>query len=380
MDEFKREDLRELIDNGSWPSVSIYMPMSRVEDVRQNHIRFKNLVRKSQKGLAEYEYKDAEKFLEKAYKVVEDQSFWIDRSDGLAMFISRDLFKLYRLTHSFEELFVIGERFHLKPMISVASSNSRFYLLAAGQNEVRLFQCTRDNVEKIESEDMPKSAEDTFKYDDPRRQLQFHNVVAPTAGGSTPKYHGQGVGIDDSKENMYRFARHIDKGLSAALTETDAPLVFAGAEDLFAIFKEVTDYKNLFDARITGNSEHARPEDLKNKALSLLEPLFKEEENKAAGKFMNLKGTGMASADLESIAPAAYFGRVDTLFVPVGIRKWGIYDPERNAVELHKDKQPRDQDLLDFCAMHTLVNSGRVFAVKPSEIPDNGVAAAVFRY
>ncbi len=380
MDEFKREDLRELIDNGSWPSVSIYMPMNRAEDVRQNHIRFKNLVRNSQKGLLDNEYKNADKLLNKAYKVVEDQSFWIDRSDGLAMFVSQDLFKLYRLTHSFEELFVIGERFHLKPMISVLSLNSRFYLLAAGQNEVRLFRCTRDNVEKIDSEDMPKSAEDTLKYDEPRRQLQFHNIVAPTGGGSTPKYHGQGVGIDDTKENLYRFARHIDKGLGAALTEKDDPLVFAGAEDLFAIFKEVTNHKNLLDVRIPGNSEHPRPEDLKNKAWSLLEPLFKEEENKAAEKFMNLKGTGMASTDLESIAPAAYFGRVEFLFVPVGIRKWGNFDPVRNKVEFHEDKQPRDQDLLDFCAVHTLLNSGRVFAVKPSEMPDKRVAAAVFRY
>jgi len=36
--------------------------------------------------------------------------------------------------------------------------------------------------------------------------------------------------------------------------------------------------------------------------------------------------------------------------------------------------------LLDFAAMHTLSNSGKVFAVQPEKLPGGGDLAAILRY
>jgi len=47
---------------------------------------------------------------------------------------------------------------------------------------------------------------------------------------------------------------------------------------------------------------------------------------------------------------------------------------------VHQEAKGGDEDLLDFAAIHTLLNSGTVFATDLQNIPDDTPAAAVFRY
>jgi hypothetical protein len=88
----------------------------------------------------------------------------------------------------------------------------------------------------------------------------------------------------------------------------------------------------------------------------------------------------LASGDLKTVVKAANFGRVDTLIVPLGVHRWGHYDTQNNKVVLEADKKPENEDLLDFAAMHTLVNSGKVFTVQPENLPGDGDLAAILRY
>jgi hypothetical protein len=49
-------------------------------------------------------------------------------------------------------------------------------------------------------------------------------------------------------------------------------------------------------------------------------------------------------------------------------------------VHRHSAEQTGDEDLLDFAAIHTLLNSGTVYAVAPEYVPDIRPLAAIFRY
>ncbi len=77
---------------------------------------------------------------------------------------------------------------------------------------------------------------------------------------------------------------------------------------------------------------------------------------------------------------AAYHGRVDKLFVAVGVQVWGTADPESGEVYAHESMEPGDEDLLDVAATRTLVNDGDVYAVEPERIPNGAPLAATFRY
>jgi hypothetical protein len=59
---------------------------------------------------------------------------------------------------------------------------------------------------------------------------------------------------------------------------------------------------------------------------------------------------------------------------------WGTYDTTSGLVELHDEPAPRDQDVLDFAAVQTLVNGGTLFAVEKQDVPGGNTVAAVLRY
>ena len=98
--------------------------------------------------------------------------------------------------------------------------------------------------------------------------------------------------------------------------------------------------------------------------------------------YHHLAGSGdqRAAQAIETIAPAAYFQRVDTLLMSSTSVQWGAFDAEANQVELHPDRQPGDQDLIDFAAIHTLRNGGAVYSLDPSELPAGAQLAAILRY
>lgn len=149
MDIFSRDELRPLIEvhTVGCISVSIYMPTFRAgrADVQQNPVRLKNLLREAQERLEKIGLRRAEAhaYLGPAQSLLDDGTFWLDMSDGLVVFLSKDYFRYYRLPTEFTELVVVANRFHIKPLLPMLATDGRFYVLAISQNTVRLLQCTR---------------------------------------------------------------------------------------------------------------------------------------------------------------------------------------------------------------------------------------------
>ncbi len=68
------------------------------------------------------------------------------------------------------------------------------------------------------------------------------------------------------------------------------------------------------------------------------------------------------------------------MFVSVCEQKWGKFDSENTIVELHTEREPDDEDMLDFAAVHTLLNAGRVYTLESEDMPNGSIVAAIFRY
>jgi hypothetical protein len=400
MDILSRNELQLLMEKPDGPCVSIYLSMYRAfPETQQNPVRLKNLLREAEDRLVEYGVRSAEAraILRPAQLLLDDAVFWQYPSDGLAVFCARDVFRVYRMPLHFEELVVVAERFHLKPLLTLFTNNGRFFVLALSQNEVRLLQGTRHSVTQVELEDVPSSLAEALKYDDPERQLQWHtgtqgasfsgggNRQAAVFYGSGPRgeaaiFYGTGAGDEDKKSNILRYFQQIDRGLQDIFRGRRAPLVLAGVEYLFPIYHEANSYGHLLEEGVTGNPEELRPEELHARAWLIVEPHFLQEQKAAVEEYTQLVGTGRTSTAVAEILPAAYYGRVDTLFVAVDIQQWGSFNPETGEVHLHEQAEPGDQDLLDLAAFYTIFNSGRVYAVEQGQVPGNAPLAALFRY
>lgn len=388
MDMLDRDELKRLSGKRDGWHVSIFMPTHRAgPETQQDPIRLKNLLGKAEEDLiaAGLRPPEAQELLQPAEKLLHDGLFWQHQSDGLAMFLSPDLFRRYRLPFDFEELTVVADRFHIKPLLPLLSGDGRFYVLALSQNEIQLLQGTRYSVSEVNPEDIPESLAEALKYNDPEKRLQFHTTTRTPGGkGERPAaFHGHGVAsADDPKNYILRYFHRVDEGLGELLGSERAPLVLAGVDYLLPIYREANTYPHLVAEGIEGSPEELRAEELHERAWPILQPLFLEARKEAAAQYRQLAGAGseQASSDLKEVVPAAYVGRVGTLFVALHTQKWGTFDADTHEVRLHGEEAPGDEDLLDLAAVHTLVNGGAVYAVEPEKVPDGAPLAAVFRY
>jgi hypothetical protein len=376
------DELKTLIEKPDGVCVSIYLPTHRLgTETQQDPIRFKNLLREAEEQLIKSGLRgqDARDLLERA-KELDEYKFWQHQSGGLAIFISTNLFSYYCLPINFQELVVVTDRFHLKPLLPLLTGDGQFYILALSQNQVRLFQGTRYSVSEIELENVPQSIAEALKYDDAEKQLQFHTGTSQAGGERAGMFHGQGAGNDQQKDNLLRYFRKVDAGLEELLKNQQAPLVLAGVEYLFPIYKEANTYRYLMDEGVTGNPDELKAQELHSSAWTILQPYFQQAQEAAVERYQELAGTPPTSNNMKEIVPMAYYQLVDTLFVAVGVQKWGNFNPDENQVELHQEQEIGDEDLMDFAAIHTLLNGGTVYAVEPESVPDNAPLAAVFRY
>jgi hypothetical protein len=364
------------------------MPTHRAgREIQQDPIRLKNLLGEAEERLLAggLRTSKAQELLEPAEKLLQDSLFWQRQSDGLAIFLSSGEFRYYRLPFDFEELVVVTDRFHIKPLLPLLSGDGRFYVLALSQNEVRLLQGTRYSVSEVALEGAPESLAEALRYNDPEKRLQFHtSTITPGGKGERPAiFHGHGVAsADDPKDYISRYFHQVDETLQDLLRDEQALLVLAGVDYLHPIYKEANAYPYVVDEGIEGNPEELSAEELHERAWAIVQPLFLAAQTEAAAQYRQLAGAGseQASNDLKEVVPAAYHGRVETLFVAVGLQQWGTFDPETNTVRVHEEAEPGDEDLLDFAAVQALLNSGTVYAVEPEKVPDEAPLAALFRY
>lgn len=376
--------LRKLISEQERPCISIYMPTIRAGDeTRQNPIRFKNLLNAAEERLIALGYRrpEAKALLEPAQELLVNELFWQHQSDGFAMFLSGDTTRHYRLPLEFEELLVVGDSFHIKPLLPLFTANGRFFILALSQQGVRLLEGTRFSFDELDLEEVPESLAEALRWDDPEAQLQQHaSEGASTGGERTVMFHGHGVGADDQKTNILRFFHVVNDALQNFLGEEDIPLVLAGVDYLLPIYREANSYNNLQEEWITGNPEELKAEELHQAAWNIVEPYFKREQAEAAGIYQQVQGSDRASDDIRKIVPAAHYGQVQQLFVLLDVHQWGLFDPDTGEVQMHEAFSTDGADLIDLAASHTFLNGGKVYAFNADEAPLESAAAAVLRW
>lgn len=390
MQLISREEIHALLEQPKQNSISIYMPIQTAgPEVRQNSIRFKNLIRKAEAHLidAGLDHNEAMELLAQAHQI-DQPNFWEKIGDpGIAIFVSQDIFRYYTLPVKFNELVVVTDRFHIKPLLPIFNGDGRFYLLTLSQKDIKFFEGTRYSLKPVEVENMPKSLDEALGYDQTAKEGQFR-IATPKGGTSNPfsqpgTFHGQGSpDRDEQQKDILQFFYLIDEALHEKLRDQQAPLVIAGVEYLLPLYRQANTYQHLIEQSINGNTKIESTQELHEQAWPLVEAQFQKSQQEVLEQFIELfnSNTGKASNDIKQIIPAAYYQRVDSLLVTVGQQQWGLFDRISETVYLHQEEETGDEDLLDFAAAHTLLNGGRVYAVTLEHVPYSSPIAAIFRY
>jgi hypothetical protein len=86
------------------------------------------------------------------------------------------------------------------------------------------------------------------------------------------------------------------------------------------------------------------------------------------------------STALQEILSAAVDSRLAELSIASDRQQWGRFDLQTRHVQLDPKQSARNEDLLNFAAVHALKHGAEVHLVPSTELPDASPAAAIFRF
>lgn len=380
----KAADVRQLLDVTGPFLLSIYLPTHRTGDEVLQMRDAKTLegyIRKVE-GLLEEAGMQAESIERRVHplkELVKDEVFWRQRTEGLALFASESKLLTANLPFRVASEFRMAETFFLPPLAPLLSVSGGYYLLALELERIRLYKAGRDTFEEIHIQEIiPDRLEDRVGYDYEQKSLQFRSQQR-TQGGSSS--HGHAEADRDRKNEILRYFREVDEGLMPVLREAHLPLILASQDYLAALYKAASSYTPIAETVLTTNLSEVDDARLHRESWDAMRPVFKEEMLAKRAKFEELHGTGKASSQASVILPAAFDGKVDSLFIAEGKDIRGMYNKEDRRIAVVDHPQPFTESLINLAMRETLRNGGAVFSQSDDNMPDgNRGMAALFRY
>ena len=168
--DLSREEFDGLVRHTAERSVSVYLPTWQVgPDAMQGRVRLKNLLALAEERLTGSGVRrpEAIRLLRPARRLVDDESLWRHQGDGLALFIAPNVFHHYRLPRRVADLVVVGDRFHILPLLPLFTDDGRFLVLALSENDARLFEGTRLSVHEVTVPGLPPGVKEALRLRSP---------------------------------------------------------------------------------------------------------------------------------------------------------------------------------------------------------------------
>jgi hypothetical protein len=377
---FSRSDLDELVAMDVRPAVSIYLPTHVAgREIRQDPIRLKNLLSSAAERLsATWRKPEVEEFLGPAEALVGDEEFWRHQQHGLAVFLAPGFNRIHKLPIPVPEETLLGEHFHIKPLLPLLEDAGAFWLLTISAKHTRLYHGSRWEFAEEKGIDLPQGVgkiRGMTEYEETR----YGSPVGRRGGMAK----AQSFGDDPDqirKDELLEFLHRIVPPAEPLIKRSPAPVIVAADPEIGGHFREIAGWKEIEPHGIS-ESPDALPEDeLHRRAYALVEPKLAETRAAAVDRLNALLAAGKATTKPEEIVKAARYARIDTLFLAGEDHLWGWFDEAEDRVVAHGSAADGDIDLLDFAALMTLRQGGSVTLVEREALPPPGFSAAILRY
>ncbi len=382
-----REQLAAFFVEQPSPCVSIYLPTHRRHpENQQDPIRFKNMLQRLENTLSQdFPGRKSESFLSKLQSLAHDGPFWNHRTDGLGILCSPDAFQIFELQRQVEELLVVADSFHIKPLLRALQATDRYQILGLNRNEVKLYEGNRHALDEVDlHEEVPSTLEEALGSE----LTEEHLTVGSYGGGIGGRgqqagsiSHGHGQKKDEIPIDEERFFRAIDRAiLEYHSRPSGLPLLLAALPEHHDTFRKVSHNPFLQEVGIKLDPQSISSERLRTEAWRVMEPQLMQRVAKHVDDFHTANARQLGASDLSDIAKAVVAGRVGSLLVEADRQIPGSVDADSGAIEFAEHDKPNVDDLLDDLAELTLKMGGEVFVVPAERMPCPSGAAATFRF
>ncbi|HSU86904.1 MAG TPA: hypothetical protein VLI42_09255, partial [Chthoniobacterales bacterium] len=185
-------------------------------DNQQDPIRFRNLLKTLDQSLREnYPAQDARPLLQPFEKLAQDRDFWNCTFDGLAVLAAPGIVRVYKLRRPVNELAVVADSFHVKPLMRILQSADGYQVLGVSREKISFFEGNRDALDEVELD----PAVPRIPSEAPRGEArEFHLSAWASSAGAPGMHYSEGSKSDIEDNAATRFLRAVDRARSWNIT------------------------------------------------------------------------------------------------------------------------------------------------------------------
>jgi len=384
MELLTKELIQELLAAVQSPCLSLYMSTDKTHPENlQDIIVFINLIHQMEESLAQkYSAGEVQKYLEPIKDMVHNENIWNHTLNGLAVFSGEGMFKVVRLHKSVEELAIVADSFHTKPLRQYLQSLEHFHVLCLTLHDIRLFEGNRHSLTEIElTIGTPKTINEALGDE----LTEKHSIVESyggIGGDSTPMHHGHGGKKEETEKDAERYFRIVANTIYKLYSKPSGwPLILAALPEHHNLFQKVSKNPFLLPKGIAINPSSVSPDQLAKMAWEIVEPEYNMKLDSLIARFEQARANGKGSDDYKEVAVAAVGGRVDTLIVEadriIEVRITNLMTGNTQKKHL---SNPKVDDLLDDMGELVIKMGGKMMVLPTEKMPSETGLAAIFRY
>lgn len=347
--------------------VSIYLETTPLtQDIDKSIISFGNLSKEALEQLtaAGLDAKRLASLREAMDDISEDEEFWRRQAHSLAIFLTPETTRTFRLANRLTETVQVSDRFHLKPLLRAVTFRNAAHVLAVSENAVRLVEVAADlPATEVSVAGLPNGAADAV------------NKSTINDRSHSRRIHGS----EGEKVQLAKYIRRIDAAIRPVLANSDLPIILAATEPVASLVRSISGLDFEPDV-IAGSPDRLKEGELAEAARPVLDARYARKIEDFNSLFETRAGQSRVTTDLSDAARAATFGAIDTLLVDMDTVVSGTVGEDDGAIEFSEREDAHDYGVVDEIAGRALASGAKVLAVRRQDLPRDADLAAILRY
>jgi len=374
MNQHVIEKFKPYIADKGGPVISMFVPIERGEpnSPQTNQIRLKNALTSVNRAVEDdpnFTAQDRNRIYDGIEKLIDENYDWDRRGHSFASAITPDDITTGYLSRQVAPRVVVDDRLFALPLLRLTASEQVVAILDMDRDRALLHMV---NGSVIESRLLSDAGVQGMGADDDDHSDQLQGHTAGRDGGSTQfVVHGQGQATHIERERLERWTNEIAQKLEQEMRNSDIPLLFAGDETLFGLYRKKNRYANFFD-------DHAAaavtPDGIPASTLKDAKSISKQQVHRQI-EYLNsavrtATSAGRGSDQIRVIESAAVEGRIDTLLI-ADVLEDTSNDTNGNGKALQ---------VVNRAACETIDKGGTVAVIAAADMPEGKPYQAAFRY
>jgi len=265
---------------------------------------------------------------------------------------------------------VVGDYFHVLPLLRQLCGQQQFSILELNQEHLRLLRFSGGVCEEASlPAELPGNVRAAGAFKAPDHMLRDGSAAGQAAGMRTAVVFGTGTEREKGHERLHEFFRILDRGLSNALRKQ--PLLLSGAEYEVAIYRQEATYPYLMKGQLDGDLHDLSLPDIARLASKFARIQAGSEAQRQLHLLEESSRAERTSFDPARILDAARDGRVEKLILAA---------PQDPPYEETAPQADSPREVLNAAAVLSIRYGAEIFILPDGEMARSSPAAALFRY